>query len=162
MTFQVTEIKAASKAELYRDLAAQLRSLLEGESDCIANAANSASLLYHSVPDLNWAGFYFLKDQQLVLGPFQGKPACVRIAVGKGVSGTAAQLRQTVVVENVHEFPGHIACDEGSNSEIVVPIMKNGSLLGVLDLDSPTVARFTDEDAEGLNELVRIFVQAIA
>jgi GAF domain-containing protein len=158
MTFQLSEIKSESKSELYQNLAVKLRALLDGESDFIANAANFASLLYYSLPDLNWAGLYLLKDNELVLGPFQGKPACVRIAVGKGVCGTAAQLRQTVVVENVHEFPGHIACDTASNSEIVVPVLKNESLVGVLDLDSPTLARFTGEDAEGLNELVQIFI----
>jgi L-methionine (R)-S-oxide reductase len=159
MTFQLTELDAASKPELYRDLAAQLRALLEGERDFIANAANFASLLFHSLPDLNWAGFYLLKGDQLVLGPFQGKPACVRITVGKGVCGTAAHLRQTVVVENVHDFPGHIACDEASNSEIVVPLMNNESLIGVLDLDSPNVARFTDDDAQGLNQLVKLLLE---
>jgi GAF domain-containing protein len=158
MTFQLTELDATSKPELYQHLAAQLRALIEGEKDFIANAANFAALLYHSLPDLNWAGLYLLKDGELVLGPFQGKPACVRIAVGKGVCGTAALLRETVVVQNVHEFPGHIACDEASNSEIVVPIINNESLFGVLDLDSPKLARFTDEDAEGLNEVVKIFV----
>src|SRR5262245_13272384 len=111
MTFQLSEINAESKTELYQSLATQLRALLEGESDFIANAANFTSLLYHSLPDLNWAGLYLLKDNELVLGPFQGKPACVRIAVGTSVCGTAAKVRQTVVVENVHEFPGHIACD---------------------------------------------------
>jgi GAF domain-containing protein len=135
--------------------------LIEGERDVIANAANLSSLIFYLLPDLNWAGLYFLKGRELVLGPFQGRPACVRIGVGKGVCGTAAELGQTVVVDNVHEFPGHIACDSASNSEIVVPIIKNDSLMGVLDLDSPTIARFTNEDAEGLNELVKIFVNAL-
>ncbi len=117
----------------------QLRSLLADERDLIANAANLSSLLYHIVPDLNWAGFYFYKNDELVLGPFQGQPACVRIAIGKGVCGTAAQQRQTIIVANVHDFPGHIACDSASNSEIVVPIIKDDQLIGVLDLDSPTV-----------------------
>ena len=160
MTFQLTEHDAASKAELYAGLLAQLRSLLESERDFIANAANFSSLLYHSLPDVNWAGFYLLKDGELVLGPFQGKPACVRIELGKGVCGTAGQQRQTVMVDNVHEFPGHIACDSASNSEVVVPIIKNEELYGVLDLDSPLFARFDDEDARGLNELVQVFIDS--
>jgi L-methionine (R)-S-oxide reductase len=159
MTFQIAKPETVSKAELYNHLAEQLRSLLEGEHDLIANAANFAALLYHSLPDVNWAGFYLHKEGELVLGPFQGSPACVRIAVGKGVCGTAAELKQTVVVENVHEFPGHIACDSASNSEIVVPLIKDKRLIGVLDLDSPSFARFDDEDAQGLNELAEIFVQ---
>lgn len=162
MTFQFTKPETASKAELYSSLAAQLRSLLEGERDFIANAANFASLLYHSLPDLNWAGFYLQKDGELVLGPFQGKPACIRIAIGKGVCGTAAEQRQTIMVDNVHDFPGHIACDSASNSEIVVPLTKHEQLLGVLDLDSPSLARFDDEDARGLNELAEIFVRSIS
>lgn len=153
---QTSEQIATPKTQLYKNLAEQVSSLIEGEEDFIANAANFSSLLFHSLPDLNWAGFYFLRDQQLVLGPFQGKPACVRIELGKGVCGTAAQLRQTVVVANVHEFPGHIACDSMSNSEIVVPVAKDENLLGVLDLDSPLIGRFDDEDARGLNELVAL------
>jgi L-methionine (R)-S-oxide reductase len=149
-----------TKAELYASLLLQLRSLLADERDLIANAANLSALLYHSVPDLNWAGFYFYKDGELVLGPFQGQPACVRIALGKGVCGTAAKQRQTVIVPNVHDFPGHIACDSASNAEIVVPITKADQLIGVLDLDSPTVGRFDEEDARGLNELVEVFVES--
>lgn len=148
------------KTEHYASIAAQLRSLLEGERDFIANAANFSSLLYHSLPDLNWAGFYLQKDGELVLGPFHGQPACVRIALGKGVCGTAAEQRQTILVDNVHDFPGHIACDSASNSEIVVPLIKDGQLIGVLDLDSPSLARFDGEDARGLNELVRIFIDS--
>lgn len=148
------------KTEHYASIAAQLRSLLEGERDFIANAANFSSLLYHSLPDLNWAGFYLQNDGELVLGPFQGQPACVRIALGKGVCGTAAEQRQTILVDNVHDFPGHIACDSASNSEIAVPLIKDGQLIGVLDLDSPSLARFDDEDARGLNELVRIFIDS--
>ena len=159
MTFQIAKPETVSKAELYANLQSQLRSLLEGESDFIANAANVSSLLYHSLPDLNWAGFYLLKEGELVLGPFQGKPACVRIGLGKGVCGTAAEQRQSIVVENVHEFPGHIACDSESNSEIVVPLIKGEQLIGVLDLDSPSVGRFDDEDAKELNELVEIFIE---
>jgi GAF domain-containing protein len=162
MTFQIPKAEHASKPELYSHLQSQLRSLLEGEDDFIANAANVSSLLYHSLPNVNWAGFYLLKDGELVLGPFQGKPACVRIAIGKGVCGTAAEQRQTILVDNVHEFPGHIACDSYSNSEIVVPVIKDRELIGVLDLDSPSFARFDDEDAEGLNELVKIFLDSIS
>ena len=158
MTFQLTKQETGSKDELYLQLAAQLRALLAGERDFIANAANVSSLLYHSLPDLNWAGFYLHKEGELVLGPFQGEPACVRIAIGKGVCGTAAEIRQTVVVANVHEFPGHIACDSKSQSELVVPIIKDQQLIGVLDLDSPLLSRFDDEDARGLNELAEIFI----
>ncbi|HUS11824.1 MAG TPA: GAF domain-containing protein [Pyrinomonadaceae bacterium] len=161
MTFQITKTEIASKAELYTDLQSQLRALLEGETDFIANAANFSSLLYHSLPDVNWAGLYLMKDGELVLGPFQGKPACVRIAMGKGVCGTSAEQRQTILVDNVHEFPGHIACDSASNSEIVVPLVDHETLIGVLDLDSPLLARFDDEDARGLNELAQIFVNAV-
>ena len=158
MTVQIAKPETASKTEMYSNLASQLRSLLEGERDFIANAANVSSLLYHALPDLNWAGFYLLKEGELVLGPFQGKPACVRIAMGKGVCGTAAQQRQTILVDNVHEFPGHIACDSESNSEIVLPLVKDGELLGVLDLDSPLLGRFDEDDARGLNELADIFL----
>lgn len=159
MTFTSQALNESdTKTELYSNLQAQLRSLLADERDFIANAANLSSLLFHSVPDLNWAGFYIHKNDELVLGPFQGQPACVRIAIGKGVCGTAAQQRQTIIVDNVHDFPGHIACDSASNSEIVVPIFKDGQLIGVLDLDSPTFARFDEKDARGLNELVEAFV----
>jgi L-methionine (R)-S-oxide reductase len=161
MTFQLSTPETASKAELYKELAAQLRSLLEGERDFIANAANVSALLYHSLPDVNWVGFYLNRDGELVLGPFQGKPACVRIAIGNGVCGTAAEQRQTILVDNVHEFPGHIACDSASNSEIVVPLVSNEKLLGVLDIDSPLLSRFDDDDARGLNELVEIFLGAV-
>ena len=159
MTFRITKSETVSRTELYANLQLQLRSLLEGERDFIANAANFSSLLYHSLPDLNWVGFYLQKGDELVLGPFQGQPACVRIAIGKGVCGTAAEQRQTILVDNVNEFPGHIACDSASNSEIVVPLILNEQLIGVLDLDSPSFARFDDEDARGLNELAEIFVQ---
>jgi len=161
MTFQIAKQGTASKVEMYSNLVSQLRSLLEGEHDFIANAANVSSLLYHSLPDLNWSGFYLLKGDELVLGPFQGKPACVRIAMGKGVCGTAAEQRQTILVENVHEFPGHITCDSESNSEIVVPLIKDQQLIGVLDLDSPLFGRFDAEDAEGLNDLVSLFMESL-
>ena len=147
-----------SKTELYDQLASQLSSLLAGERDLIANAANFSSLLFHSLPDLNWAGFYFVKDGELVLGPFQGKPACVRIRVGQGVCGAGAAKCETIIVSNVHEFSGHIACDSASNSEIVVPLMKDSKLIGVLDLDSPSIGRFDADDADGLQKLARILI----
>ena len=135
--------------------------LLEGERDAVANAANTAALLFTTLPDLNWVGFYFLRSpNELVLGPFQGKPACVRIQLGQGVCGAGAAKCETVIVPNVHEFPGHIACDSASNSEIVVPLMKNSRLIGVLDLDSPKPARFDQEDATGLEQLVRILLSS--
>lgn len=147
-------------AAAYRELARDLEALLSGERDLIANAANTAALIYDALPDLNWAGFYLYKYGELVLGPFQGKPACVRIAIGKGVCGTAAARRETVVVEDVHEFPGHIACDAASNSEIVVPLIQDGDLLGVLDIDSPKLRRFGAEDRRGIEELARIFLKS--
>lgn len=161
MTFELSGGETASKGELYDRLKAQTKALFESERDFIANAANLSSLLFHSLPDVNWVGFYLLKEDQLVLGPFQGKPACVRIETGIGVCGTAAQLKETVIVENVNEFPGHIACDSASNSEIVIPIVRDERLIGVLDLDSPSLARFDQQDAEGLNGLVSIFVGAV-
>jgi GAF domain-containing protein len=151
----------ADKPELYRWLADQLRALLGDETDLVANAANTAALIYHTLPDINWAGFYFLKGDELVLGPFQGKPACVRIQLGKGVCGTAAAQRKTLVVPDVHKFPGHIACDSASNSEIVVPLIQNNKLLGVLDVDSPILGRFDEEDQKGLEILSKIFVERI-
>jgi L-methionine (R)-S-oxide reductase len=146
----------------YAGLARQLTALLAGERDLIANAANTAALIYHALPEVNWAGFYFLRNGlhggELVVGPFQGKPACVRIALGKGVCGTAAARRQTEVVPDVHAFPGHIACDAASRSEIVIPLCVRDEILGVLDLDSPSPARFDAADASGLEELVKIFL----
>lgn len=151
------------KAAAYAELERSLRALLDGEPDLVACAANTAALLYWSLPQLNWAGFYRVEPASgdLVLGPFQGKPACVRIAPGKGVCGTAAARRETVVVQDVHAFPGHITCDPASNSEIVVPIVDGKHLLGVLDLDSPVTGRFDEVDARGLEALVRVFVAAI-
>jgi GAF domain-containing protein len=158
----VDDLTQLDKPGLYGALADSLRSLLAGEPDRIACAANMAALLYWSLPDLNWAGFYLLDaaSGDLLVGPFHGKPACVRIPLGRGVCGTAAAQRATVIVRDVHEFPGHIACDSASNSEIVVPILAGERLLGVLDLDSPRLARFDDDDARGLEELVRIYVDA--
>jgi len=160
VSFELKKPQAGSKAELYAVLLMQARGLLEGERDPIANAANLASLIWHALPDLNWAGFYFMRGGELVLGPFQGKPACVRIAFGKGVCGTAAQRRETVIVRDVHQFEGHIACDSASNSEIVVPLVRQGEVVGVLDLDSPRLARFDAEDRAGLEPLAAAWVQA--
>jgi L-methionine (R)-S-oxide reductase len=147
-----------SKAELYRDLGRQLQSLIEGEPDRIANAANMVALLYHGLPDLNWAGFYFTQGSELVLGPFQGQPACVRIAWGNGVCGTAAARATSMLVPDVHEFPGHIACDPVSRSELVVPLIESSKVAGVLDLDSPRLARFDEEDRAGCEHLVAVFL----
>ena len=148
-----------AKSELYRDLAEQLATLLAGEADRIANAANAAALIYHGRPDLNWAGFYFRQGAELVLGPFQGKPACVRIPVGNGVCGTAASSAAALVVPDVLDFPGHIACDPVSRSELVVPLIEAGAVLGVLDLDSPLLARFDEVDREGCERLVALFLE---
>jgi GAF domain-containing protein len=145
----------------YRELTRDLAALLTGERDLVANAANTAALVYDALPGLNWAGFYLYKSGELVLGPFQGKPACVRIAMGKGVCGTAAARRETVIVEDVHAFPGHIACDSASNSEIVTPLLRGTELLGVLDLDSPLHARFGAADARGLEAIARIYVDSL-
>lgn len=150
------------KPELYAQLAGELEALIAGEPDRIANLANASALLYHSLPDLNWAGFYLMRGGELVVGPFQGKPACVRIAVGKGVCGTAVARRSTMLVPNVHEFPGHIACDAASNSEIVVPMIVNDEVIGVLDIDSPTMGRFDAEDRAGVERLVEILVRQLA
>ena len=160
---ELHSIETLDKPAAYAELAASLQSLLEGETDPVACAANMASLLYWSLPALNWVGFYLVDTASgdLLVGPFQGKPACVRIPLGKGVCGTSAAQRRTVVVPDVHAFPGHIACDSASNSEVVVPIMREGRLLGVLDLDSPVVDRFDDADARGLERLVAIYVAAI-
>jgi L-methionine (R)-S-oxide reductase len=158
---ELVQSMSTSKSQLYDQLAVQLSSLLAGERDLIANAANFASLVYHSLPDLNWAGFYFEKDGELVLGPFQGRPACVRIALGQGVCGTAAANCATIIVPNVHEFPGHIACDSASNSEIVIPLLKGERPIGVLDLDSPKLSRFDEEDAAGLEALAKIMLASI-
>ena len=152
--FTLSEHPAESKAETYRDAAASLEAVLEGETDPIANLANASALLAASLPRINWCGFYLLRGEELVLGPFQGKPACVRIALGKGVCGTAAARRATLVVPDVNAFPGHIACDAASRSEIVVPIVADGRLVGVLDVDAPETNRFDDEDRAGLEAFV--------
>ena len=156
--FELNTTAARLDTEGYRKLAAEAEALIGDETDPIANAANLASLIFHSLADLNWAGFYFMKQGELVLGPFQGKPACIRIAVGRGVCGTAVAERRTIVVEDVEAFPGHIACDSASRSEIVVPLIRDGEVIGVLDLDSPVVGRFGEGDAAGLEELVGIYL----
>lgn len=154
-------IDFVDKARGYEELAQQLKGLLAGERHLVANAANTASLLYGALPDVNWLGFYFLEGRDLVVGPFQGKPGCVRIPLGSGVCGTAAQQRETVVVRDVHDFPGHIACDPASNSEIVVPLVRYGELVGVLDVDSPKVGRFDAQDREGLEQIAHIFLSSL-
>lgn len=149
-------IDTASKPAMYADLAAAAGGLTQGEPDGIANMANVAALIWQTLPDLNWAGFYRFDGIELILGPFQGKPACIRIPLGQGVCGTAAAERRTQRVDDVHSFPGHIACDVASRSEIVVPILHEGELLGVLDLDSPSLARFDEADAEGLEDMIAV------
>lgn len=160
--FETTPLSAPDKPTLYAELAAQASGLFAGEHDRIANAANLSALIYHALPDLNWAGFYLFDGSELVLGPFQGKPACVRIALDRGVCGAAASRRVTQLVDDVHAFPGHIACDAASNSEIVVPLVSGDRLIGVLDLDSPKVGRFDAEDREGLEALAALWIDASA
>ena len=143
-------------SEFYNLLVQQAEALIDGVIYPIANYANLSALLYQSLPEINWAGFYFIQDGKLVLGPFQGKPACIEIAIGKGVCGTAVSGNETIVVENVHEFPGHIACDGASMSEIVIPLHRNGEIIGVLDIDSPVEGRFKEGDRLGLEKLVRM------
>jgi GAF domain-containing protein len=155
------DLNAAGKGlDGYRLLTAQLESLLADERDFIANAAQFSAFLFSQLEDLNWAGFYLNRNEELVLGPFQGQIACVRIPFGKGVCGAAALSRETQRVEDVHAFPGHIACDSASNSELVVPLVKDGKLIGVLDLDSPSVGRFSEEDQAGIEQLAAIFLKA--
>lgn len=152
---------SGSKAEQYATLAGQARALLHGEADAVANAANLSALVYHALPELNWVGFYFFDGQELVVGPFQGLPACVRIPLHKGVCGAAASSRQTQRVDDVHAFPGHIACDSASRSELVVPLFKDERLVGVFDLDSPAPARFDATDQQGLETIARIYLEAL-
>jgi L-methionine (R)-S-oxide reductase len=154
--------READKPSLYRDLAVELDALLSGETNPVAIAANAAAAIYHSLPGLNWAGFYFMRAHELVLGPFQGRPACVRIALGRGVCGTAAAERRSVLVPDVTAFPGHIACDLVSRSELVVPLLTDGRLLGVLDLDSPLLGRFDRQDQIGCETLAAIVVRHLA
>ncbi|MEQ7873348.1 GAF domain-containing protein [Sphingomonas sp. ASV193] len=154
-------IEAADKATLYRDLASALQGLVGGERDGVANMANAAALIWESLPDLNWCGFYRNVGEELVVGPFQGRPACIRIKFGEGVCGAAAATLETQRVEDVHSFDGHIACDAASESEIVVPIVRDGKLLAVLDLDSPKKARFDADDEAGCERLAQILSSAI-
>ena len=159
--FEAVAIDHADKTEFYRELAGQVSSMVHGETDHIANAANVSALLFDQMPDLNWAGFYFLKSpDELVVGPFQGKPACVRIKVGKGVCGTAVERRASILVEDVDAFPGHIACDSASRSELVVPLIKGDKVLGVLDLDSPIPSRFDAADQVGIEAVAALYVAA--
>lgn len=159
--FETTAIEADNKQDFYEQLAGFARGLMHGEPDAIANAANFASLLYHSMPDVNWVGFYFLKEGELVVGPFNGKPACVRIPLGKGVCGTAAEKNETQRVADVDAFPGHIPCDGDSRSEVVVPLTRDGVVFGVLDIDSPVPDRFDAEDQAGIETLARIASAAL-
>ena len=160
--FELKTHTYASKREHYEDLVRQARGILAGERDLIANAANFGALIYHSLPQLNWAGFYLYDGTELVVGPFQGKPACIRIALGKGVCGTAAQTRETQLVRDVNAFAGHIACDAASQSEIVVPLVKpDGSLLGVWDVDSPVTDRFDEDDCAGMEALCAVFMASV-
>jgi len=161
--FAARRIEGHDKPAFYDELCSQLSGLLHGETDAIANAANTSALIFQALPDLNWAGFYFLKEPgELVLGPFQGKPACVRIAVGRGVCGAAVARRQALVVEDVYAFPDHIFCDGDSRSELVVPLVRGETVLGVLDLDSPTTGRFDGDDRTGIERIGRIYVAASA
>ena len=162
MSHAVHRYDFSDKAVAYAELARELGALLADERDPIANAANTAALLFAALPEVNWAGFYFLKDGELVVGPFQGKPACVRIALGRGVCGTAAAERRTLLVPDVHAFPGHIACDAASRSELVVPLLEGTRVLGVLDLDSPQPARFDAADAAGVERLAALFLASLA
>jgi GAF domain-containing protein len=155
------KIAAADTATMYRDLASALEGLVAGETDAVANMANAAALIWETLPDINWAGFYRNVGGELVLGPFQGRPACIRIPFGQGVCGAAAASRQVQLVEDVHAFPGHIACDSASASEIVVPIIRDGELIAVLDIDSPTPGRFTQEDEAGCVRLAEILARAL-
>lgn len=158
-----TQSLSGDKAEQYGQLLEQARGLLSGERDRIANAANLSALVYHSLPALNWAGFYFYDGQELVVGPFQGLPACVRIPLDKGVCGAAATTRQTQRVADVHAFPGHIACDSASNSEVVVPLFTgDGQLIGVFDIDSPELDRFDALDQKGLEDIAKAFMESLA
>jgi len=161
VSFQTEVIDGTiGKPQRYELLRMQLIAVTDNEPNFIANGANAAALLFQSLPDINWAGFYLLEGADLVLGPFQGKPACTRIPLGKGVCGTAANRQETIVVPDVHLFPGHIACDSASRSEIVVPLLRNGELLGVLDLDSPVLNRFDAEDSAGLQAFVEVLLTA--
>lgn len=153
---ELPELDYSNKPAFYEDLRLAAQGLVAGESDRVANCANLSALLFHSLPRVNWLGFYLMRDGELVVGPFQGKPACVRIAVGEGVCGTAVAERQTQVVADVEAFPGHIACDADSRSEIVIPLLADGTVLGVLDIDAPIPNRFDDQDRQGLEAIARL------
>jgi GAF domain-containing protein len=161
MDHDTPAIDFSNKSRGYDELASQLQGLLDGEHHRIANAANAAALLYGALPDVNWVGFYFMEFTELVVGPFQGNPACVRIPLGRGVCGQAAARQVTILVRDVHAFSDHITCDVASNSEIVVPLIRGNELLGVLDVDSPKLARFDGEDQAGLERLARIYVNSL-
>ena len=160
--FVVEKLDNQSKSEMYANLLQQAQGLFYDEKDLIANAANLSSLLFNTLENVNWAGFYFYKEGELVLGPFQGMPACIRIAMGRGVCGTTAETQETQLVEDVHAFEGHIACDAASRSEIVVPLVKDGELLGVLDIDSPAVARFDQDDRVGIERLASELIKSLS
>ncbi|WP_105614101.1 GAF domain-containing protein [Vallitalea okinawensis] len=157
--FDHTSIDSDNKKQFYEQLILRIKGIMEGERDTIANLANVASVLYNQLEEINWAGFYLHKEDQLILGPFQGKSACIRIPLGRGVCGTAAKDKVTMLVKDVHEFPGHIACDAASRSEIVVPMVKEGVLLGILDIDSPVVQRFDERDQKYMEEIADILVK---
>lgn len=161
MSFEPVTIDHADKTATYALLEEQARLLFEGEADPIANAANLSALIFSTLDQVNWAGFYFYDGTELVVGPFQGLPACVRIPIGQGVCGTAASTRQTQRVDNVHEFDGHIACDAASLSEVVVPLVVDDRLIGVLDIDSPVTSRFDDQDQAGMESLAAIYLQSL-
>lgn len=160
--FQARAITGGSKAEFYAEFRQQLGALLGSETDAIANAANTSALLFQMLPDLNWAGFYIMRDGELVLGPFQGLPACIRIPVGRGVCGAAVEQRRSILVEDVYAFPGHIACDAASRSELVVPLIRDGAVTGVIDLDSPNASRFDNDDQVGIEAIAATFLEASA
>ncbi len=161
MSFEAVTLVDDDKASSYQILLEQARILFAGESNRIANAANLSALIFNSLPDLNWAGFYFMDGEELVVGPFQGMPACVRIAMGRGVCGTAAQTRSTQRIDDVDLFDGHIACDSASRSELAVPLVHQGTLVGVLDIDSPIRSRFDDQDQQGMEQLAAAYVACI-
>ena len=156
-----TDALSGSKPDQYRELAEQARAMVHGERDRIANAANLSALVYNALPDLNWVGFYFFDGTELVVGPFQGLPACIRIPLDKGVCGAAASTRTTQRIDDVHAFPGHIACDAASRSELVIPLIHDGALVGVFDIDSPVPARFGVDDQEGLETIARLYVESL-
>lgn len=160
--FETRQIDAVDKPAFYEELAGQARGLLHGERNMVANAANFSALLYHALPEVNWVGFYFLENGELVVGPFQGKPACVRISIGNGVCGTAVAERRSQRVDDVDAFPGHIPCDSASRSEVVVPLERSGEIIGVLDVDSPVPARFDADDLAGIERLAAVFVASLA